>query len=656
MTWSHMLEENSPAYIFAAFGGVALRALAGPGSGKSFAIKRRIAKLVQDGIPPHKILAITFTRTAASDLKREIYGLNIPDIDQVEARTVHSLCMNILSKDSVLSQSGRVPRIILTHELKSMLKDLPKSDFGGMKEKERRVKAFEASWARLQHDDPGFPADPVDRAFQTELIAKLKYHECMLIGELVPLTLSYLRNNPLSEEIGKFDHILVDEYQDLNRAEQELIRCLLGEKSIVVVGDDDQSIYSFKHAHPEGIREVPATYSPCEEVEFDVCRRCPQKVVRLASGLISVNTGRTLGALRPYDQNPEGSLDILQWQFSENEVAGIVEIINRERQVISPGDILVLTPRRHIGYKIRDALIQLGVPAQSYFREDALSTEKVRTAFEYFYQLTHPSDYVSLRYLLGSESATAHSTQYSKIFDKAVSLGISPKEVLEKISVGEITCAGTSNICQRFSEIKVLLGRLESELKVSGSNAIDIFVGNEEDRLDFSELKNLIKEGIDQNDSYIDGTPFLPWAKQVFDFLLARISLPEIPASVDHVRIMSLHASKGLGAKFVIITSASEMLLPFINPDLTPIEQRRMEEEQRRLFYVAMTRVKAEIGGYPGKLIISNFRKIHWNEALRMNIPATRGSVRTMITSRFISELGPERPDVIIGDEYLRRG
>lgn len=96
------------------------------------------------------------------------------------------------------------------------------------------------------------------------------------------------------------------------------------------------------------------------------------------------------------------------------------------------------------------------------------------------------------------------------------------------------------------------------------------------------------------------------------------------------------------------------MLLPFINPDRPLPEQRRMEEEQRRLFYVAMTRVKAEVNGYPGKLIISNFRKIRWNEALRMNIPAPRGSVRTMITSRFISELGPGRPEVISGEDFLR--
>jgi DNA helicase II / ATP-dependent DNA helicase PcrA len=655
MTWSHMLDENSPAYMFAAFGGVALRALAGPGSGKSFAIKRRIAKLAHDGILPHKILAITFTRTAASDLKREIYGLNIPDIEQVEARTVHSLCMNILSKESVLGESGRVPRIILSHELKTILKDLTNPDFGGMREKEKRVKAFEASWARLQHDTPGYPSDPIDRAFESELIAQLKYHECMLVGELVPLTLSYLRNNPLCDEIGRFDHILVDEYQDLNKAEQGLIKYLLGQKSIVIVGDDDQSIYSFKHAHPEGIREVPTTYAPCEEVEFDVCRRCPQKVVRLASSLISVNTGRTLGALRPYSQNPEGDVNILQWQFSENEVVGIVEIIRKESMVIGPEDFLVLTPRRHFGYKIRDALVSIGISAKSYFREDALNTDQVRTAFEFFYLLAHPNDYASLRYLLGSESASGLTSQYSKLFDKAVSLGVSPREVLEKILVGEASCPGTTNICKRYASIKSILARLESGLRVSADQALEAFIQTEDDRSDFAELRQLIQEGIDQARPYDEGQSFITWAKDIFDFVLARISMPEIPDSVDHVRIMSLHASKGLGAKFVVITSASELLLPFINPDLSPSEQQRSEEEQRRLFYVAMTRVKAEVNGYPGKLVISNFRKIHWNEALRMNIPASRGSIRTMVSSRFISELGPERPEVVSGTEFLSR-
>jgi DNA helicase II / ATP-dependent DNA helicase PcrA len=96
--------------------------------------------------------------------------------------------------------------------------------FGGKNECKKRIYAFEASWARLQNHTPGWPADDLDRKFHANLIEWLKFHRGMLIGELIPLALNYLKNNPYSDELGKYKHIIVDEYQDLNKAEQTLLK------------------------------------------------------------------------------------------------------------------------------------------------------------------------------------------------------------------------------------------------------------------------------------------------------------------------------------------------------------------------------------------------------------------------------------------------
>jgi superfamily I DNA/RNA helicase len=100
----------------------------------------------------------------------------------------------------------------------------------------------------LQSDAPGWPQNPKDREFHTALINWLRFHRALLIGELVPEALRYLRNNPGCDARSAFDHVIVDEYQDLNRAEQDLIQLLSGNRAIAIVGDVDQSIYRFRHA------------------------------------------------------------------------------------------------------------------------------------------------------------------------------------------------------------------------------------------------------------------------------------------------------------------------------------------------------------------------------------------------------------------------
>jgi superfamily I DNA/RNA helicase len=170
----------------------------------------------------------------------------------------------------------------------------------------------EAAWARLQHEQPGFAQTQIDMDFQQRLVAWLRFHEGMLIGEIIPELYRYLRNNPAAPERSMYDHVLVDEYQDLNKAEQAVVDLLCATASLCVVGDDDQSLYSFKHAHPEGIRTFPQTHPGTSDHYLLDCYRCPTRVVSVANALIAHNVQREPRQLAAIAANGPGKLWIVQ--------------------------------------------------------------------------------------------------------------------------------------------------------------------------------------------------------------------------------------------------------------------------------------------------------------------------------------------------------
>jgi DNA helicase II / ATP-dependent DNA helicase PcrA len=193
MAWDSDLEGVH--YRVAAEPGNPVHVLAGPGTGKTFAMMRRIARLLEEGGTPDQILAVSFTRTAARDLTHQLAALGVLGAEDVRASTLHALCYGILQQQAVFEVTGRIPRALLSPELAGMLNDLAGS-FGGKRKVKSLLEAYEAGWARLQHDVVGAPVSEEDQRFAAELDAWLRYHRAMLIGELVPLTLTFLRQNP----------------------------------------------------------------------------------------------------------------------------------------------------------------------------------------------------------------------------------------------------------------------------------------------------------------------------------------------------------------------------------------------------------------------------------------------------------------------------
>lgn len=614
-----------------------IRVMAGPGTGKTFALMRRVARLLQQGANPRRMLVCTFTRTAARDLSDELSCLGISGAEHVRAGTLHSICFSLLSQEEVLQHTGRTPRPLLVYEERFLLEDLVGNNFGGIRERAKRLKAFNAAWARLQSDEPGWPTNRTDRAFHVALMSWLRFHNCILVGELIPETLRYLRDNPASSHLEAYDHVLVDEYQDLNRAEQELLDRVSNSGNLLIIGDEDQSIYSFKHAHPEAVSCFHQTHLYTHDEDLIDCRRCPTTIVDMANSLVRNNQNRTNRILNYFDGNPEGEIYVVQWQDIHEEALGIAQFISERVQnsQVDPGQVLVLSPRRHFGYAIRDELINMGVSAHSFFHEEALQGNPkqiddsiIQQAFSLLTLLANQDDIVALRCWCGFGNSSLGHAGWRRLREHCDETGDSSWDTLVNISEGHPSIPYTAHIVERFN---ALIQQLNALQDLRGQDLLEAIFPIDEEA---GAMIHQIASQIDADDYD---------ALSLRDALRVGITQPELPTDVDYVRIMSLHKSKGLTADLVIVAGCIEGLLPFIVGN-TRAEEERMLEEQRRLFYVAITRARQI-------LLLSSVSELPRDLAHRIGAQVCGGNpshART-ISSRFLAELGPSRPEAIRG-------
>ncbi len=629
-----------------------VRVMAGPGTGKSFAMKRRIARLIEEGgVNPKRILAVTFTRTAARDLERELLNMGVDGCENISAGTLHSFCFKLLMKNEVFGFLGRVPRGLITFnnkgvsgfEVEPLLADLqPLGNFGAKREMTRRIRAFEGDWARLQHEQPGWPVDPVDQQFHILLTAWLRFHKGMLVGELVPETLRYLRNNPASPALQQYDHIVVDEYQDLNRAEQELIDVVASGKNLSIVGDVDQSIYRFRYAHPEGITDFSNRHQEVEDHELDECRRCRELIVTVSDNVILGNyppgSGHRLIPMQP--QPGLATVRAVQWPTLNDEADGIATFIHHliTQRGFAAGDILVLSPRRLIANEIKQRLATpvFGITAHSFYNDKLLEPDEAQVAMTKLQLLIDPKERAALRYWLGIGSPSWRRGQYATLRDYCEHNGHAPAEVLAQVAAGQLALTGVNQLAIRYQDLQAEMGRL-NQLSVADLFG-DLFSAGSA----WSDpIRDLVTGKIDDVQDAVG----------LLDLLRTEITQPEMPAEGDFVRIMSLHKSKGLTSRVTIIVGCIHGLIPFVDNNLSPAEQPAHLQEQRRLFYVALTRAK-EV------LVVSSFASIPRAMSHKIGAVLQGGSPQygNTIACQFLHDLGPQAPAAKLGANWAATG
>ncbi|MGH9920200.1 MAG: UvrD-helicase domain-containing protein, partial [Nitrososphaerales archaeon] len=412
-----------------------MRCLAGPGTGKTWALQRRVERLIADRhVQGSRIFAVTFTRQAAAQLKEALQSLGDPTGDEVHTSTLHSYAFGLLKREEAITALGRSPRPCLTFEMKPLHHDLAVA-CGGVRASQDLLKALEAMWARMQSEVPGSPRSPTDVAFESSFLAWMRFHQAMGIGELVPLAVQFLNQNPVGVGRAEFDHVIVDEYQDLNRADQNLVELIGSTADVAVIGDDDQSIFSFRHAYPEGIRTWAGVQTlPVDIVGMTVSRRSDGRILDVSNHLIRQNPCRARGDILPEPgREASGEITVIQWASREKETRGIAETIRRIQstgRLPSHEKLIVIVPRREFGVDLQQQLTSLGVtPVKLHCSPDWDSPELVRGA-TLIRLLDSPEDRVAIRVWLGLGDTHWRRDAYARLRELCERTGRSPADIL----------------------------------------------------------------------------------------------------------------------------------------------------------------------------------------------------------------------------------
>lgn len=644
MRWDENIE--GPVKLIAESNDPLLCVQAGPGTGKSLSIKRKVMRLLQEGVEPESIFACTFTNVAANDLKKTILGTEMPNASKVVVGTIHSYCFSVLNQNSVFAHIQRHTRPLLDYELHFLCEDLKGGHFGNKKSVERRIKRFEAAWATRENEIPGWPTDPVDKAFQVEVITWLTMHKGMLLGELVPLTLDFFRSNPHLPELTQFAYIFVDEYQDLNKSEQELIRLISKASHLMIVGDPNQAIYTFKGAHPDGIRNYPNENPGTKAFPLTVCRRCPKRVVRMANELITKNTSKSSTVLKQHDENSEGAVHIINWQTDEEETLGIAQLIKEhiEKKDSNPGDIIVLSPIADLAKNLSNRLSEIGVEHRNYFSDvyklhpANVNDNKPLIALSMLNLIKASDDLVAWRCLLGYGEPGLLNEAWRTVMLKSKEQNKNPLEILDLITEGKEDFPKKAKLISRYEQINSELRQLKDlSLKEAFETLFPISEG-------WAEPFHEAVIGVD----FEIVTPG-DLAEKI-DFFLDK---KETPTNVDYVRIMSLHKSKGLTVPITIIIGFIEGLIPgTLSDQITDENELKIEEEEkRRVFYVGITRPTE-------MLVLSSFTWLDNKIAYHHRVKSKRFQDNRVLTytSTYKRDFGSEAPEEAEkGNEFLEK-
>jgi DNA helicase-2/ATP-dependent DNA helicase PcrA len=554
-----------------------LRVVAGPGSGKTAGLKKRILRLIErDGVEPGRMFVGTFTRAIAQDLVEELGDAVARGI---RVSTLHGLALRLL-RDNPPARVGYRLRFLLGYEEEAMLYDigLELHDNRRQSERDRDLKRLQSSWAERR---------PLpDAAFAGTVERWLRWHGAMLIGEVVPLATRALESGDVPR--GAFDEVMVDEYQDLTACEQRLVELVWsGERSLVVLGDDNQSIYSFRFNHPGGITEFGERLH-VEDHVIPENRRSAEPIVDFANAMMAEG-GSTKDPMIARNTS-KGRVDLVHWPSLEAEVEGLGRYLAAQ-----PFPYLVLVGRRLIGHRLADAV---GPDAQTSFYQEVLEHQIAQERFALASVLADADDLVAIRAWLGfddTEPAQAPGRN-CEAYASARASGLSGRALLEGIVSGAVTVhrTGRGNVVARARAAMEHLMAAPQDTVGLIAYAFDPNAAAAEGdaekhrwvRQDIEALRAgaLVYAG--------EGRDFRSVVDSLRYAIATRTPL-RLPATA-RVRIMTLHSAKGLQADRVIVAGAAGQIIPGIARS-DPSADAAHRAEQRRLLYVAVTRAKVEL-------------------------------------------------------------
>jgi len=593
-----------------------VRVVAGPGTGKSFAIEERVRWLLARGVAPEEIAAVSFTRASALDLRRRVQAYcaqnGQPTATRVRVSTLHSLALRTLRAAGLLAAYPADPLVLDNWELETVFD----SEFGhthglGATRREEVRREHEAFWNTGQWGPPNYippspPVTPAERAqFQAFHGPRTQTYSCVLPGEIVRQCVGHMQAGTLDPAaLLNLRHLIVDEYQDLNPVDLQFVD-LMAARGVVlfVAGDDDQSIYSFRYASPSGIQSFTTRYPAAGRHGLSDCFRCTPAVLSTGQAVIGANPGPNripknhvslyAGAAPPL----QGVVH--RWSFPSGvaEARAIAESCRDLIQAgINPRDLLVLLSNlRTLGPSLATEFQTAGVPFEAARAETFLDSEAGRLILALVRIVCEPNDYVAHRVVLGllprvgvgtcnaiSQAVIANNLNYRNIFYHALPAGAFNGRAVAALNraralTGQVSAwqAGET-LGQRTAD---LAGIVTSVFGVQEAQAWQAYAAALPQGATLEELRDFLWADTDEQQAGL------------LQAVYTRLNQPVpvgglLPAKV---RVMTMHGAKGLSGRVVFVPGLEEEIIP--GPWRQPYPGLVLEAA--RLLYVSVTRARA---------------------------------------------------------------
>lgn len=601
--------------------------IAGAGSGKTRVLTYKVAYLLQQGVPANSILCLTFTNKAAREMKERIQKLVSPEAAHyLWMGTFHSIAARILRAEADKMGYTRDFSIYDTTDSKSLIKAICKERGLDDKIYKSNVVLARISDAKNHLETADQYAmsqqhakeDRYDRLYEMawvygEYERRLKEANAMDFDDLLVNLCRLLQTNSDARTFYQnvFRYILVDEYQDTNHVQYQLVR-ILGEPQnmVFVVGDDAQSIYSFRGADIRNILSFQNGYNNARLFKLERNYRSTQTIVNAANSLIHHNENQIYKEV--YSENEQGDrLDLVSYMSDRDEAAGVAQqikslasqsslnskfLIQNTRQ-LSYDDIAILYRTNAQSRAFENELRKLNIPYRIYGGTSFYQRKEIKDAIGYFRLTANPKDTEALLRVINFPSRGIGDVTLKKISMCSTAAEVSMMEVIANpTAFGLDANAGTLHKLQDFADkmtafreamdTKNAYDFAEMVLFQSGimtAAAADITPEGVDRKQNLDELLSGIHEFVEQRTN--EGIDFTP----IQDFL-AEVSLltdqdENLTDHTSRVTLMTVHAAKGLEFPYVYIAGMEENLFPSQFCD-----SPREIEEERRLLYVAITR------------------------------------------------------------------
>ena len=605
--------------------------IAGAGSGKTRVLTSRIAYMLEQGVKPWNILALTFTNKAARQMRERIEQMVEGTASHyIRMGTFHSVFSRILRENAERIGYPQTFTIYEPNDSKNLIKAICKErNLADDKYKPARVLS-RISYAKNALITPGayvantsFAAE--DRQMQmpqfgevyAEYCRRCKANGAMDFDDLLLQTNILLRDCPevLAKYQEQFQYILVDEYQDTNYAQYIIIRRLsMNHGRVCVVGDDAQSIYSFRGAKIENILSFRKDYPSAQTFKLEQNYRSTQTIVNAANSVIERNSRRM--DKKCYSEGDSGEKIKIMRSASDREEGDMIATALRER-LRETGDkwneVVVLYRTNNQSAVMEQALRRRGIPYRIYKGSSFYDHKEIKDMLAYMRLVINPKDDEAFKRVVNYPARGIGDTTVQRIAQLAEQRGGSMWEAVDAL-VAEAATLGDpmqKTIARKVTEFVNLIRALQQERGVKALYDFGLEVASRTGILaqyrqentpeaqsaidNIEELLNTMQLFKEQRDAEIRNGEREESEQPTVEEWMQNIMLltdmdNEEEGEDDKVTLMTVHSSKGLEYKYVYIVGCEENLFP---------SQRALEspdglEEERRLFYVALTRAKSE--------------------------------------------------------------